>query len=281
MIKTATQLKALIRNQAGGDSGMAQMLLRNYAMERFLERMSLSDYKDNFILKGGMLISAVVGSHLRATMDIDTTIRNYPLEIKTINNMVAEISDIRLDDNMTFKLKDVSPIMEEADYSGVRVTMDAYLDKTRIPLKVDISTGDVITPGAVRYTYKLMFEERSIAIWTYNMETVLAEKLETIISRASINTRMRDYYDVYVLTKSGINIDLSKLREALAATSRRRRSEMKIENYQESLLEIQSSNVMKNQWDTYQRRNSYVGELEWDIVCMCVENICRRVIDET
>ena len=105
MIKTATQLKALIRNQAGGDSGMAQLLLRNYAIERFLERMSLSDYKDNFILKGGMLISAVVGSHLRATMDIDTTIRNYPLEIKTINNMVVDISDIRLDDNMTFNLK--------------------------------------------------------------------------------------------------------------------------------------------------------------------------------
>ena len=279
MIKTATQLKALIRNQAGGDSGMAQLLLRNYAMERFLERMSLSDYKDNFILKGGMLISAMVGSHLRTTMDIDTTIHNYPLEIKAIKNTVAEISDIRLDDNMTFKLKDVSSIMEEADYPGVRVTMDAYLDKTRIPLKIDISTGDVITPGAARYTYKLMFEERSIAIWTYNMETVLAEKLETIISRTSFNTRMRDYYDVYVLTKYDVNIDMSQLRDALAATSRRRGSEMKIQNYQESLLEIQSSNAMKNQWNVYQRRNSYVGELDWDTVFICVESICHRVID--
>ena len=279
MIKTSTQLKALIRNRAAGDSGMAQILLRNYAMERFLERMSLSDYRDNFILKGGMLISAVIGTQLRATMDIDTTIRNYPLEIKAVTNIITEIADIPLEDNIVFRMNDVSSIMEEADYSGVRVAMDAYLDRTRIPLKIDISTGDVITPEAVRYSYQLMFEERSIAVWTYSMETVLAEKLETIISRASLNTRMRDYYDVYVLTKSGINIDMLNLRNALAATSHRRGSELKIQNYQEALLEIQSSNVMKNQWNTYRQRNSYVGALDWETILLCTENICQRIID--
>lgn len=279
MIKTSTQLKALIRNKAGGDSGMAQVLLRNYAMERFLERMSLSDYRDNFILKGGMLISAVVGSQLRSTMDIDTTIRNYPLEIKAVTDMITEIADIPLEDNIVFRMKDVSPIMEEADYTGVRVAMDTYLDKTRIPLKIDISTGDVITPGAVKYSYQLLFEKRNIAVWTYNMETVLAEKLETIISRASLNTRMRDYYDAYVLTKSGINIDMLQLRDALAATSRRRKSELKIQNYQEALLEIQSSNVMKDQWNTYRQRNSYVGTLDWETVFLCAEDLCQRIID--
>ena len=184
MIKTSTQVKALIRNMAKSDSDKAQLLIRNYGMERFLERVSLSRYKDNFILKGGMLVSSMVGLDHRATMDIDTTIRNMPLGVPEAEAIVEEIAAVPVEDNVRFEIKDVSTIMDEAEYGGVRLSMDARLDTMRIPLKIDISTGDTITPAAISYRYKLMFEDRYIDLWAYNLETVLAEKIETVLSRS-------------------------------------------------------------------------------------------------
>ena len=192
MIQTAERVKALIRNLAKGDSNKAQILLRNYGMERFLERISISRYKDNFILKGGMLVSSMVGLDSRATMDIDTTVRGVPLSVSEAKAFVEEITSISLDDNVRFRIKDVFTIMDEADYSGVRLSLDALMDRMRIPLKIDISTGDTITPAAVHYRYKLMFEDRYIDLWAYNLETDLAEKIETVFSRTVSNTRMRD-----------------------------------------------------------------------------------------
>ena len=165
MIKTSRQLKALISNQAKGDSGKSQFLIRNYAMERFLERVSLSGYKDNFILKGGMLIAAMVGIENRSTMDIDTTVRSLPLGIDNVKRIIEKIIEVPVDDNICFEIKSVTEIMEEAEYSGIRISLDAYLDTMRIPLKIDISTGDVITPSEITYQYKLMFEERHIFLW--------------------------------------------------------------------------------------------------------------------
>jgi len=229
MIKSAMQLKALIRNEAQNDSGKAQLLLRNYAMERFLERISQSKYRGNFILKGGMLISALVGVNNRATQDIDTTIQNFSLDEPTTRKIIAEIAAIPLGDNMSFEIKDVSNIMDEAEYSGLRVSMNAYLEKTRIPLKVDISTGDAITPRAIEYPFKLMFEQRSIPLMTYSLETVLAEKIETIISRASLNTRMRDFYDIYVLQQGETPFEIEMLKSAVKATSAKRGSAGRIQ----------------------------------------------------
>lgn len=278
MIRTATQLKALIRNKARGDSGKSQLLIRNYAMERFLERVSLSEYKNNFVLKGGMLVSAMVGLDSRATQDIDTTIRNYPLNRQAATEMITKIAEIPLEDSMTFELKSVSDIMDEADYSGLRFMMDAYLDRTRIPLKIDISTGDVITPGAVEYSFHLMFEERSIPVWAYNLETVLAEKIETILSRASLNTRMRDYYDLYILQEVGSPVDTTILQQALRATSEKRESAARIENGTEILSEIRQNEVMQNQWENYRKKNSYVGDLPWEAVMDSVEMICKKAM---
>ena len=199
MIKTSRQLKALARNLTKGDSIQAQIIMRNYVMERFLERISLSKYRNNFILKGGMLVSAMVGLDTRSTMDIDTTIKNIPLSVENARKMIEEIIAIPIDDGMAFSIKSVSEIMDEAEYSGVRANLEATLETMRTPLKVDISTGDVITPREVSYTFKLMFEERTISILAYNLETVLAERMETVIARGVANTRMRDYYDLYVL----------------------------------------------------------------------------------
>ena len=200
-------------------------------MERFLERVALSKYKDNFILKGGMLVSAMVGLQNRATMDIDTTIRNLPLDVEHAKQIVEEIAAIPIDDNIRFEIKGVSNIMDEEEYGGVRLSLDAFLDTAKIPLKIDISTGDVITPAEITYHYKLMFEQRYISLWAYTLETVLAEKIETVLARTIFNTRLRDFYDLYILQNAGMEINTKTLAAALKATCRKRSSENVLPEY--------------------------------------------------
>ena len=211
MIKTSRQLKDLIRNKAKGDSDKSGLLIRNYGMERFLERVTLSKYKDNFILKGGMLVAAMVGLDNRATMDIDTSIRNLPLDTEHAKKIVEEIAAVKIDDNIRFEIKDISNIMDEAEYGGVRLSLTAFLDTMKIPLKIDISTGDAITPAEITYRYKLMFEQRYISLWAYPLETVLAEKIETVLSRGVLNTRLRDFYDLYILQQTELQINRTTL----------------------------------------------------------------------
>ncbi len=176
MIHTSRQLKALVRNKSHGDNTKATTLIRNFVMERFLERISLSKYSDKLILKGGLLIASMVGLDNRATMDMDTTIRNYNLSTEDAKKMMEDIIAIPLEDRIQFIIKSVGSIMDEAEYPGIRFKLEATLDMMKTPLKIDISTDDVITPKEVNYKYKLMFEERSIPVLAYNIETVLAEK---------------------------------------------------------------------------------------------------------
>lgn len=274
MIKTSRQLKDKVRNMARGDSAKAQLLIRNYGMERFLERVSLSEHRDNFILKGGMLVSAMVGLENRATMDIDTTIRNMPLDTIAAKAMVEEIIAVPVDDNIRFEINDFGTIMDDAEYSGVRISLNAFLDATRIPLKIDISTGDAITPAAVNYQYKLMFEERYITLWAYNLETVLAEKIETVLSRSVLNTRLRDFYDLYVLQDTGLEIDKATLAAALTATARKRGSEQVLVLYERTLDEIRISPLMREQWKRYQEKNNYAAGIVWDDVISDIRALC-------
>ena len=274
MIKTSRQLKDKVRNMARGDSAKAQLLIRNYGMERFLERVSLSEHRDNFILKGGMLVSALVGLENRATMDIDTSIRNMPLDTIAAKAMVEEIIAVPVDDNIRFEINDFGTIMDDAEYSGVRISLNAFLDATRIPLKIDISTGDAITPAAVNYQYKLMFEERYITLWAYNLETVLAEKIETVLSRSVLNTRLRDFYDLYVLQDTGLEIDKATLAAALTATARKRGSEQALALYERTLDEIRISPLMREQWERYQGKNNYAASIVWDDVISDIRALC-------
>ena len=274
MIKTSRQLKDKVRNMARGDSAKAQLLIRNYGMERFLERVSLSEHRDNFILKGGMLVSAMVGLENRATMDIDTSIRNMPLDTIDAKAMVEEIIAVPVDDNIRFEINDFGTIMDDAEYSGVRISLNAFLDATRIPLKIDISTGDAITPAAVNYQYKLMFEERYIILWAYNLETVLAEKIETVLSRSVLNTRLRDFYDLYVLQDTGLEIDKATLAAALTATARKRGSEQVLVLYERTLDEIRISPLMREQWKRYQEKNNYAAGIVWDDVISDIRALC-------
>lgn len=274
MIKTSRQLKDKVRNMARGDSAKAQLLIRNYGMERFLERVSLSEHRDNFILKGGMLVSALVGLENRATMDIDTSIRNMPLDTIAAKAMVEEIIAVPVDDNIRFEINDFGTIMDDAEYSGVRISLNAFLDATRIPLKIDISTGDAITPAAVNYQYKLMFEERYITLWAYNLETVLAEKIEMVLSRSVLNTRLRDFYDLYVLQDTGLEIDKATLAAALTATARKRGSEQALALYERTLDEIRISPLMREQWERYQGKNNYAASIVWDDVISDIRALC-------
>lgn len=272
MIHSSKQLKDLIRNLSKEVGIEAHVLIRKYMMERFLERVSSSKYNGSFILKGGMLVAAFVGVEARATMDIDTTIKGIPVTIVDMERTITEISNIDLDDNVKFRIKKVSEIMDEAEYSGIRFSMDAVLDGAVIPLKIDISTGDVITPREIAYSYKLMFEDRTIPIMTYPIETVLAEKLETVISRSITNTRMRDFYDIHILLKSqDINADILAL--ALERTAKKRGNFSLLENAESVLKIVKSDEDMKRLWNIYQKKFKYAGEYTWDEVIHSVREL--------
>ena len=272
MIHSSKQLKDLIRNLSKEVGIEAHVLIRKYMMERFLERVSSSKYNGSFILKGGMLVAAFVGVEARATMDIDTTIKGIPVTIVDMERTITEISNIDLDDNVKFRIKKVSEIMDEAEYSGIRFSMDAVLDGAVIPLKIDISTGDVITPREIAYSYKLMFEDRTIPIMTYPIETVLAEKLETVISRSITNTRMRDFYDIHILLKSqNINADILAL--ALERTAKKRGNFNLLENAESILKIVKSDEDMKRLWNIYQKKFKYAGEYTWDEVIHSVREL--------
>ena len=272
MIHSSKQLKDLIRNLSKEVGIEAHVLIRKYMMERFLERVSSSKYNGSFILKGGMLVAAFVGVEARATMDIDTTIKGIPVTIVDMERTITEISNIDLDDNVKFRIKKVSEIMDEAEYSGIRFSMDAVLDGAVIPLKIDISTGDVITPREIAYSYILMFEDRTIPIVTYPIETVLAEKLETVISRSITNTRMRDFYDIHILLKSqNINVDILAL--ALERTAKKRGNFSLLENAESVLKIVKSDEDMKRLWNIYQKKFKYAGEYTWDEVIHSVREL--------
>lgn len=269
MIATARQLKDLIRNMSKKKSADAQILMRNYMMERFLERISLSEYKDQFILKGGMLVAAMIGLDARATMDLDATIKGTNVSVADVEMIISKIISIPLNDGVLFRIKRISEIMEEADYPGVRVSMETKFDGVITPLKIDISTGDIITPREIKYNFNLMLEDRSIEVWAYNLETVLAEKLETVISRNVTNTRMRDFYDIYILQKLyGEQLKKEILWNALLATARKRGTLGQIEcgEVREIFDEIESSPVMERLWKKYQKNYPYAADVPWHIV---------------
>ena len=198
---TPAQLKGRLKNLANQHRADARTLMRLYMMERFLERIAVSEYRDNFIIKVGILVNSLIGVALRSTMDIDTTIKNLNLSDEDIRRIIDEICIIDMQDDVKFQVKQLSRIMDEMDYPGIRVTLNAFLGNMPVPMKLDISTGDVITPREIHHQYKLLLEDRSILLWSYNLETLLSEKLQPVLARGLLNTRMRDFYDLYELLR--------------------------------------------------------------------------------
>ena len=270
-MKNAMQLKAIIKNIAKNKNISVALVLQNYMLERFLERVSLSRYHDNYIIKGGFLIASMVGLDSRATMDMDATIKGYPVNEEAIRKMVEDIIAVPVEDAIHFCLKSVREIREGDEYTGYRVALTADYEKMAVPLKLDITTGDKITPREIEYSYKLMMEDRSIRVLAYNLSTILAEKLETVVSRGNQNTRPRDYYDIYILSKlQAKNIDVDSLKAALSATTAKRGSSELMMQYAEIMRTVKSSDVMKRQWDNYRKDFDYAAGIEFEETCDAV-----------
>ena len=273
MSSKAMSLKGRIKNYAKNNHIAAQVVLQNYMFERFLERLSVSDYSEKFVVKGGMLIAAIVGLDTRSTMDLDTTLRNLPLTEEQILEALSSICKINLNDDVSFEMKSVSLIRKDDVYGGYCVKLNAIYDTMTTPLSIDISTGDVITPEAVKYEFDGIFDEHvKITLWGYNIETVMAEKVETILSRGVFTTRPRDFYDVYILGTTQ-KYDKEVFKEALKATSLHRGSAEKIADVNGIIEQISSSVDLRNMWMKYQKKFTYAEDISFDNIVSIIENL--------
>lgn len=281
MKRNTMSLKATINNIAKANKVSAQSVLQTYMLERLLERISVSKYKDNFILKGGMLISAMLGIDSRTTMDIDTTIKGFELTEENVKNIMTEVCAIDLQDDITLKINKVEEIRENDDYNGYRLTFEAkYANTMPVIMKIDVTTGDKITYREIEYSFELMLEDRKIHIWSYNVETVLAEKFEAIIKRGVLGTRIRDFYDVHMLLKTqNKNIDKKTLKVAIMFTAEHRDSVEEIKDWKEVVEELSDDSTMKNQWKRYQKNNFYAEGIEYEDLIESIK-IVGEIFDE-
>lgn len=271
---TPEQIKGRIKSVAKQNNADARTLMRIYMMERFLERLAQSEYRDNFIIKGGILVTAMIGVAHRSTMDIDTSMKNLNLSAEDALRVVNRVKDIDLDDGVSFDVKDVSNIMDEMKYPGIRVTMNANVGRLITPLKIDISTGDVITPRAIEFNYDLLLEDRSISLWSYNLETILAEKLQTVLARGILNTRMRDFYDIRMLLDTYEDkVNKAVLKDAFAATCKKRGTDHLQEQAEEIIKIIEADEQLQVLWRAYQKKYSYAAEIDYASVISGVRKL--------
>ena len=274
MSSRAMQFKAKIRNVAERSGVPAQAVLQNFMLERLLERISLSSYKENLVLKGGMLIASLVGTAFRTTMDMDATLRARSLDQATIQKMLEEICALALDDEVRFEFEHLEEIREDDSYGGYRASLIAHFEGIRTPVKIDLTTGDKLTPDAILYEYPSGFEEKTLEIWAYNLETVLAEKVETILRRSTLNTRARDFYDVYLLVGTqGESLDRALFREALIATIAHRKSPVLLAKSAETLQAILADNAMQARWQRYAQKYAYARGVEFSNIIQVVSDL--------
>lgn len=272
-MSNAMSLKAKIRNIAKQKNIPAQVILQNYMFERLLVRLSASKYKEKFVLKGGMLVAAIVGLDNRATMDLDTTLKNLPLTPDAIRGALEQVCAISFDDGVVFDIGTISPIREDDIYGGYRVMMNAKFDKMLTPLSIDVSTGDAITPHAVQYNFSEIFDdEKSYELWAYNIETVMAEKVETILRRGVFNTRPRDFYDAYILTTTQ-RFDKLVFQNALRATSEHRGTTQQIADVPEILRNIEESSELRAMWEKYRKQFAYAADIEYKHILKVLEEL--------
>lgn len=271
----AMSLKAKIRNIAKQKNIPAQVILQNYMFERLLVRLSASEYKEKFVLKGGMLVAAIVGLDNRATMDMDTTLKNLPLIPEAIRSALEDICSIAFDDGVVYEIGTISPIRKDDIYGGYRVMLNARFDIMLTPLSIDVSTGDVITPHAVQYNFSEIFDdEKSYELWAYNIETVMAEKVETILRRGIFNTRPRDFYDAYILTTTQ-KFDITVFEDALKATANHRGTTDQIADVPSILHNIEESPELKTMWDKYRKQFSYARDITYEQIMNSIKTLLK------
>ena len=269
----AMSLKAKIRNIAKQKNIPAQVILQNYMFERLLVRLSESEYKDKFVLKGGMLVAAIVGLDNRATMDLDTTLKSLPLTPEAITGALQAVCSIESDDDVTFEVGTVTPIRDDDIYGGYRVMLNAKYDTILTPLSIDVSTGDAITPNPVEYTFSEIFDdEKSYRLWAYNIETVMAEKVETILRRGVFNTRPRDFYDAYILATTQ-KFDKALFTEALKATAAHRGTTEQIGDIPTIMKNIEESSELRVMWDKYRKQFAYAEKIDYTQIVAVINNL--------
>lgn len=277
-MKTSRQLTDLIKNKARNLGLDAQLLLKRYFMEQMLARIAQSEYKTNFILKGGLLISSLIGLSSRTTQDIDVSIINKPLSMEEIERMMANVCKIDLGDNIKYELTNFQEIREEFEYPGIRLSFKVYMDKIVDSLKMDITTGDTITPKEINYGYKLLLEDKTINLCSYPIETILAEKIESILSKNILGTRMRDFYDIYMLENLFRDrIDKKNQKQALLNTCAKRNTENILNNPSEIIADIENDWGQQNLWKNYASKNTYVGKVSFEDTIKSIKSILKMI----
>ena len=278
MMKTPEQLKGAIRNLAKKKGIHAQEVLQIFMFERIIERLSVSPYKDRFILKGGLLISAILGVAERTTMDMDTTVKGLPMNEQSIRKAISEILDQTVDDGIEFQLLDLTPIREDDEYENFRASIQATYGKMKIPMKIDITTGDEITPKEIQFSYPFLFDDRRVMVKAYTQETILAEKYETIIRRNVGNTRARDFYDLHLLYQLyRENSDWNLLKQAVLATAKKRDSLSVLQDTKRILLALEESTILVDLWKRYQTQNLYAREITYPAIIETVKEFTEKM----
>ena len=275
MIKNAKSLMDKSKYLAEKNNITTNEILQNYMFERILERLSVSKYKNNFILKGGLLLSSIMGIDTRTTMDMDTCIKGMNLTDEQLYEVLIEILNIDVNDGVKFEIKNSKPIREDDDYGGLKYKLLAKFDNLRVNLSIDIATGDLITPREIEYDYKMMFEDRSLKIMTYNIESIIAEKFQTVISRGILNSRMKDYYDLYYLiTYEKYSKD--NLKEAIIKTFKKRNTD--INSIDKIIEEIKQSEFTKELWIEYTKKHQYVKSLKFEEIIRKINTISEIIL---
>lgn len=269
------QLKDKLKNVSKEKNIEFNILLRTYMYERFIERLSVSKYRDNFILKGGFYLSNFLGIDKRTTMDIDTAFKNSNFTEENIIKMIKEIIAIDLEDNVKLSYSGISPIRDEDEYGGYRIVIDVKMANIKDKFHLDIATGDPITPKEIQYSYKTVLEDRNIKVWAYNIETVLAEKLETIFNRGELNGRMKDFYDVYLIyMMKWDSVSLDHFKKAIYKTFAKREY---TGDPLRSINLIRESNLIKERWNNYLRKNKYIEKIDLDVILDCIIKILNQI----
>lgn len=267
MPKSANSLKAKARSLAAVTQTTVQEVMQNYMLERILVRISKSIYCDHFVLKGGLLIASMCGTQSRTTMDMDVMIKGVQFRQEVIHRIINEILMIEDEDGIIFEITGIERIREEEEYEGYRFKIIGILENIRNYLSIDISTGDMITPHEIFYSYKMIFEDDYIRIKAYNLETILAEKYQTILDRNGAKGRMKDYYDLWFFSRSYLSKkDVSILTEAIDQTFRKRGTIEDLWKAETILMGIKESKIMEKRWHDYSLKHNYSMELSFEDV---------------
>lgn len=278
MINNKNSLKAKISNLSTETNIPNKYLIQSFMFEALLRRISISNYKEKFIIKGGLLLSSIFGVNLRSTMDLDTTIKGMPLDKDTIRRVINEIISIKIDDGIKLHIENIKDIREEELYSGFNVNLNGEFDGLKTNLMIDITTGDVITYKEVEFKYNTLFDDETINIMTYNYETIIAEKFESVISRDIDNTRMKDYYDLYMFVSLKWNsIDKITLKEAIYNTSKNRNTLDYMNSINSYIDLISDDSRLRSLWNNYRKTYEYAKEISYDDTIKAIKVISEYV----